>query len=160
MANLAWGIERVIESPLERPLNRFEAHVARAQQREPAREPSAATGLLRYRISTGTPDYWIPLVPVRTPRGLRLKRGAVLDTTGAPTIVHARGRILSDSGEALELYEEEVPREGVRVTRKHQYTRWTDGSTHLWIGRRKQIGRGEGSSGLQFDVLETRDREG
>jgi hypothetical protein len=26
------------------------------------------------------------------------------------------------------------------------------GSTHLWVGRRKQPGRGEGSSGLRFDV--------
>jgi hypothetical protein len=51
------------------------------------------------------------------------------------------------------LFEEEVPREGVRVTRNYQYTRWFDGSTHLWIGRRKQIGRGEGSSGLGFDVV-------
>jgi hypothetical protein len=51
------------------------------------------------------------------------------------------------------LYEEEVPREGVRVTRVYQYTRWCDGSSHLWIGRRKRIGRGEGSSGLRFDVL-------
>jgi hypothetical protein len=52
------------------------------------------------------------------------------------------------------LYEEEVPREGVRVTRRYQYTRWCDGSTHVWIGRRKQIGRGEGSSGLRFDIVE------
>jgi hypothetical protein len=83
-----------------------------------------------------------------------LKRGAVLDTTGVPATVHARGRILVDSGQGLELYEEEVPREGLRLTRSFQYTRWIDGSSHLWIGRRKQIGRGEGSSGLQFDVLE------
>jgi hypothetical protein len=52
------------------------------------------------------------------------------------------------------VYEEEVPREGVRVTRSYQYTRWTDGSTHLWMGRRKGVGRGEGSSGLRFDRLE------
>jgi hypothetical protein len=33
-------------------------------------------------------------------------------------------------------------------------TRWQDGSTHLWIGRRKKIGTGEGSSGLRFDALD------
>lgn len=54
----------------------------------------------------------------------------------------------------LLLYEEEVPREGARVTRTYQYARWIDGSTHLWVGRRKEPGRGEGSSGLQFDVAE------
>ena len=72
-----------------------------------------------------------------------------------PEVVQARARILTpDPGRALALYEEEVPREGVRVTRSYQYTRWFDGSTHVWIGRRKQIGRGEGSSGLRFDVIE------
>ena len=64
------------------------------------------------------------------------------------------GRILTPIPvDRLELFEEEVPREGVRVTRSYQYTRWFDGSTHLWIGRRKEVGRGEGSSGLRFDVL-------
>ena len=62
----------------------------------------------------------------------------MLKTDGSPEPVHALGRILnSDPGQALALYEEEVPREGIRVTRSYQYTRWFDGSTHLWIGRRK-----------------------
>ena len=52
------------------------------------------------------------------------------------------------------LNESEIPRTGVRLTRAYQYTRWTDGSTHLWVGRRKRPGRGEGSSGLRFDAVE------
>jgi len=65
------------------------------------------------------------------------------------------GRLLTpEPGKPLELFEEEIPREGVRVSRYYQYTRWYDGSTHLWIARRKQVGRGEGSSGLRFDRLE------
>jgi hypothetical protein len=32
-----------------------------------------------------------------------------------------------------------------------------DGSMHLWIGRRKEIGCGEGSSGLRFDTAESHD---
>jgi len=80
-------------------------------------------------------------MPVRTAQGLRLKRGAVLNTDGLPEPVHAFGRILNpDLGRALELHEEEVPREGVRVTRHYQYARWFDGSIHLWIGRRKPTG--------------------
>jgi len=39
----------------------------------------------------------------------------------------------------------------VRVVRRLRYTRWTDGSTHLWVAKRKTVGRGEGSSGLRFD---------
>jgi hypothetical protein len=96
------------------------------------------------------------LLPVKTEKGLRLQRGAVLNTQGSPEPVHALGRIL-ESGHELSVFEEEVPREGVRVTRSYQYTRWIDGSSHLWIGRRKGIGRGEGSSGLQFDSLDAKD---
>jgi len=122
---------------------------------ETAANNSSGGGPLHYHLSTEIPDYWIPLMPVRTAQGLRLKRGAVLNTDGLPEPVHAFGRILNpDLGRALELHEEEVPREGVRVTRHYQYARWFDGSTHLWIGRRKQIGRGEGSSGLGFDVVD------
>jgi hypothetical protein len=33
--------------------------------------------------------------------------------------------------------------------------RWIDGSSHLWVGRRKGVGRGEGSSNLRFDALDT-----
>ena len=38
--------------------------------------------------------------------------------------------------------------------RHYQYARWIDGSTFLWLGRRKSTGRGEGSSGLRFDRVE------
>jgi hypothetical protein len=32
-------------------------------------------------------------------------------------------------------------------------TRWSDGSTHLWLARRKTTGAVAGSSGLQFDQV-------
>jgi hypothetical protein len=51
--------------------------------------------------------------------------------------------------------EEEVPREGRRVTRSYQLARWIDGTTFLWLGRRASVGRGEGSSGLRFDIAES-----
>lgn len=79
--------------------------------------------------------------------------GDVLKMNGSRGIVQALGRIL-ESNQNLSLFEEEVPREGIRVTRSFQFTRWIDGSSHLWVGRRKGVGRGEGSSGLQFDRLE------
>jgi hypothetical protein len=78
----------------------------------------------------------------------------MLDATGVPQFSRAKGRILTPNpGRRLDLYEEEIPREGVRVTRSYQYTRWLDGATLLWVGRRKEIGRGDGSSGLFFDTL-------
>jgi hypothetical protein len=155
MANLAWAVERLTESPADRPLNRFEAYLEQQRRREleTAVAISSAPEALRYRLSTEIPDYWIPLMPVRIGQGLRLKRGAVLKTDGSQEIVPALGRIL-ESNQELSLFEEEVPREGVYVTRSFQLTRWIDGSSHLWVGRRKGVGRGEGSSGLRFDMVE------
>lgn len=158
MANLAWGVERLVESPAEQSLNRFEAYLEQKRRRgqESSPPPKTAPENLRYRLTTEIPAYWVPLLPVRMEQGLRLKRGAVLNTDGAPKPVPALGRIL-EAGQALSLFEEEVPREGVRVTRSYQFTRWIDGSSHLWVGRRKGVGRGEGSSGLQFDSLDAED---
>ena len=158
MANLVWGVERLVESSAEQSLNRFEAYLEQKRRRgqDPPPAPGAAAGALRYRLTTEVPDYWVPLLPVKTKEGLRLKRGAVLKTDGSRETVDSIGRIL-ESGHELSLFEEEVPREGVRVTRSYQYTRWIDGSSHIWIGRRKSVGRGEGSSGLQFDSLDAKD---
>lgn len=154
MANMAWGVERVIESASERPLNRYEqspAEVAATSGVEPT------DGVPAYRLATDVPDYWVPLLPVQSPAGLRLRRGAVLKPDGPPEPVRARGRILNPEPPGppvLSLHDEEVPREGIRVTRQYQLARWTDGATHLWVGRRKVVGRGEGSSALKFDTLE------
>jgi hypothetical protein len=63
-----------------------------------------------------------------------------------------RGQILGTG--PLAINDEEVPRAGARVTRAYQYARWIDGSTHLWLGRRKEAGRGEGGSGLRFDTVD------
>jgi hypothetical protein len=155
MANLAWAIERVIESPADQPLNRSDVYIEEKRRRELASPsaPSSTTEMLRYRLTTEVPDYWIPLMPVRTNEGLRLRRGAMLNTDGVPKSVHGLGSILEPAHE-LSLFEEEVPREGIRVTRSYQFTRWIDGSSHFWVGRRKAVGRGEGSSGLRFDSLD------
>ena len=55
--------------------------------------------------------------------------------------------------QAYFLREEEVPRAGVVVTESFQRTRWRDRHAWVWLGVRKQTGRGEGSSGLAFDRI-------
>jgi hypothetical protein len=52
----------------------------------------------------------------------------------------------------LNLHEEEVAREGVRVRRVPALIRAADGRCVRWIARRVSVGRGEGSSGLAFDA--------
>jgi hypothetical protein len=150
MANMAWGVERIIESATEEPLNRNE------QERLalPAPPEPRVDNKLVYKLATEVPNNWVPLLPVRTKEGLRLQRGKVLKTDGSFQFIEAHGRILNPETNALKIFEEEIPREGVRVTRHYQLARWQDGSTHLWIGRRKKAGTGEGSSGLRFDLLD------
>jgi hypothetical protein len=64
----------------------------------------------------------------------------------------ARGALLNVP--ALALFDEEVPREGARITRCAQHARWFGGSAVLWMGLRKSAGKGEGSSGLRFDTAD------
>jgi len=161
MANMAWAVERVVESPIGRPLDRFEAFQESRRRQEQATPPANPNGQsqtgasVTYRLGTSVPDYWIPLLPVQDGASIRLKRGALprIEDGRIEGILEPQGLILDPRHELL-LQDEEVPREGARVTRSYQYSRWANGSTHLWIGRRKQPGRGEGSSGLRFDVVE------
>ena len=149
MANIGWAIERIVPGAAGRPVNRAGQATAPTQEPEPDETGSKDVAPFAYRLSTGVPDHWIPLVPVRTgPGAIRLRRGGML---GGPPTPH-QGAILDAPD--LQLFEEEVPRSGARITRRYQYARWTDGSTHLWIARRKQLRGGEAWSGLRHDVVE------
>ena len=160
MANLAWAIERTVESPIEQPAQRYEAPDAGARRTD---RRSGGAQLPRYLLSSQVPPNWIPLLPVQVPNPLqspntpgqilsRLKRGAVLQPDGTTKVHTATGEVLRSLGNRL-LYDEEVPREGARVTRQRRLARWTDGSTWLWTSFRNQVGQGEGSSQLKFDQM-------
>jgi hypothetical protein len=154
MANLAWAVERLIAGPHGRPVNRHEIGLARRAGTIPPAEPPLAP--LAYRLATQVPVHWLPLLPVHDEPAepLRLRRALLLQ--GGPEGLaepEPLGRILLP-GQSLDLHEEEVPRAGARVTRAFQCARASDGTTHLWLARRKGPGRGEGFSGLRFDVVE------
>ena len=70
MANMAWGVERLVESVSEQPLNRFEQ-----QPSLPPPGPTQTAGKLSYKLESEVPDYWIPLLPVKSAGALRLARG-------------------------------------------------------------------------------------
>jgi hypothetical protein len=161
MANLAWAIERSVESPIEQPAQRDEAADAAPSD---AAVGAAASGLPRYLLASTVPPNWIPLLPVEQPNPAfpgdpsqvvsRLQKGAVLQPDGSRKIHTSQGDVLRAATPLL-LFDEEVPREGARITRQRRLTRWSDGSTWLWTSLRNRVGQGEGSSALQFDqVLE------
>ena len=150
MANMAWAVERSIEGPTEQAAPRDPGTASPP----PAHDDSVPLG---YTLASTVPDNWIPLLPVQQ-QGTggaviqRLRRGAVLAPDGSNRTTPARCDILS-AGSQLLLFDEEIPREGVRMTRGRRMARWIDGSTWLWTAYKRRIGRGESSSGLQFDQL-------
>jgi hypothetical protein len=153
LANLVWAVERLAPSLAG---GAFDREAARRRGAEDAVVPEVAAGELRYTLATPVPENWIPFQPVPTGDGaqIRLRRAAALldSADGALGRTTPLGRVLEPENEAFSLHEEEIPRTGARVTRRYQYARWTDGSTVLWLTRRKSAGRGESSSELRFDL--------
>ncbi|MEO7363431.1 MAG: hypothetical protein ABI120_24065, partial [Gemmatimonadaceae bacterium] len=169
MANVAWGVERRVQGPSGDSYDRDAENSQRPsqQQQQLAELPSDVS--LMYRLATSVPENWIPLIPVPSTGSaggatpvIQLQRGTIMrtDADGAQRSAQPLGLLLRrDPRQAaaletpvLRIEEEEVPREGAIVERAFQYARWFDGQSLLWLGRRKRLGRGEGSSGLRFDT--------
>jgi hypothetical protein len=93
-----------------------------------------------------------PFVEEKPEQGLR-------DNRLQGFMFHPRGSILRRDPNApvttdyLRIEEEEVLRDGIELKRAFNYARDARGRAWLWIGRRKTTGRGEGASGLRFDVI-------
>jgi hypothetical protein len=156
-ANMVWGIEHTIVGGLGQALAGQErAHLVAAS--EATAPPPPSTTPLRYQLETLVPENWIPFLPVAIDpaRGdIALERSAVVRARpdGTLVAVRPRGRVLTPPGvDPYRVREEEVTRAGTRVLRVICRSRWIDGSTHLWIARRKTVGTGEGSSGLKYDL--------
>ena len=65
MANLAWAIERSIESPLEQAIRRDALVAAAAGTPPSAATPGDADAPPRYLLASTVPANWIPLLPVQ-----------------------------------------------------------------------------------------------
>ena len=170
MANMVWGVERVVTLPSghTRPGSEAAAETRGWFEREAGPpdgtvpEPAAD---LRYRIMTSVPENWIPFVPARvegSTREIQLQRAGmpriIEGHGGRPDRVEPRTALLRQGLDEEErrpyfVHEEEVPREGARVAQSFQRTRWRDGRVVVWLGAHKRVAQGESSSGLAFDQL-------
>ncbi|MEP7309263.1 MAG: hypothetical protein ABJA98_27480 [Acidobacteriota bacterium] len=148
VANIVWAIERAIESPVGRPLD------LRRDQPAPPNPVGADGAAVQYQLMSTLPRNWLPLVPLDSISAppVKLTLGAVL-VEGVVQTPAPRGRIVSSD---VSLAAEEVPRDGLDVTRIYRYARWVDGSTRVWAARRRRPASGEASSALRFDFLEER----
>jgi hypothetical protein len=157
MANMAWAVEHETENDIGLARSGHEREFA-AQAEVGVTTNQGDGAPLRWVIQTPMPRHWIPLVPaVIDPLigDVALLPGSLVrpGSGGLPETPAPKGRILKPG---VRIAEEEVSRAGTRVRRLICASRWTDGSTHLWVARQKSAGAGEGSSGLRFDQAEIR----
>ncbi len=150
---------------LEEQIKQLQADIAAAGLGpQPDTTTEEETGLPKYRLSTTVPDNWIPFVPVSISHDspevyLRQARMVRNEENQIPVEIKSMSRLLSavnDLGELERLNEEAVPRAGQKVQMTRQRVRWVDGKTYVWVGRKVITGRGEGSSGLRFDIVKNR----
>jgi hypothetical protein len=144
MANLVWPIEHAVAGAAGGALRRAEESARLAPDPGP---PPPAGARLHYILGTSVPRHWFPLVPVDEGGALALEVRRMGD--GGP---EPQGRLLPPLGRRLD--EREVPREGLRMIRRAAAMRWIGSTSTAFIRRERRVGRGEGSSGLRFDVVE------
>lgn len=173
IANMVWGAEARVPLPTGRSQPGKETATelrAKLQQLVYAAHPAdtstdTPTAPIRFELVNTVPEHWIPFVPVHVPgqsREIQLQRAAlprILDRDEeVPKKVEPRTSLLREGLDASPrsgylVHEEEVPRAGTRLKLSYQRTRWRNGAVLTWLGIRKQVGRGEGHSGLAFDRL-------
>ena len=160
-ANLVWGIEQTVRLTTGAPRNGDEVAAETLAGRlrlHPPAPPDTPLAPVAYEVMSAVPENWIPFIPVHVPddnRTVQLQRSAMPSAAdGAP--VRPRTALLRegfDDGLPYFINEEEVPQAGARVSVAFHRTRWSDGRVLVWLGARRAVGRGERSSGLQFDLL-------
>ena len=154
MANLVWGVEEIVTDADGTRRDLVDEYVRAVEPVNPIPRNAAVA----YRLMTDVPDHWVPFIPVHLPGSSR-QVGLVeamlprpnslgdLETSSPRSSVlqELRGRVIP---------EEEVPNAGVVVRRRWFLARSADGGRHVWAARSVSTGRGEGASGLRFDVAE------
>jgi hypothetical protein len=155
MANMVWAIEEVIPDGTGRGINGHDAADKTGVLPPPL---TATTASIRYVLGTTVPENWIPFLPVQrtgTAQDIAFQRAA-MPQMGVPPrdVIRAKGVLLNEPTLPWLINEEEIPGSGTALTRSYQRARWYDGRTYVWIGRRRETGRGAGSSNLRFDQIE------
>lgn len=159
-ANLVWAVER-----------RLRGRAVPTDQEPPPVPPAQLDAGLRqgfaYRPSTYVPEHWHPYVieevdvdggPVQR---RRLVQGRFADLSGPVAVLRDPPEIdlLQDpeGGNGKPMHQIEpaaVPPTGVRLERRHQLARRTDGTPVLWMQRRRLPLLAPPATKLLFDTLE------
>jgi hypothetical protein len=158
MANMVWAIENTITLPSGKPRSGYEA--AREFSSYLSQGYSSITddlaAAVKYTLGTSVPENWIPFLSVHTAgsdRDIQMQRAAMPRTSDGSNDPAGPRTTLLAGDEPFYIHEEEVPRSGTMITQTYQRTRWYNGKTLVWLGRKVTNGKGEGNSGLRFDQL-------
>ena len=173
MANMVWGLEEVVPSPV---YGGVRGNIALTELEEyfkansiytpvPAHGEEENDAEVKYTLMNTVPENWIPFIPVKVGSSSRdiqyqrAKMNRVFEGFTTSDFVTPRTDLLSYGLDAtpdpLPYYinEEEITRPGVVIKTNYQRTRWYNGEIFTWVGRNKVNGRGEATSGLEYDVL-------
>ena len=156
MANMVWAVENIVPSQLGKGVSGDEMALpdndteSTATITTPTTE-SPDTASIRYVLGTTVPYNWIPFIPRQIKNDspeIHFQRAQFPGGKGA------LGVILKEKAPPYFIDEEILGSSGLLVSRSFQSTRFINGSTWLWIGRRKEAGKGQGWSNLKFDQIE------
>ncbi len=174
MANMVWGIEKIIQLQNGRPKQGDEAaseyrnYLKSLLDESTLADPVDTTAAIRYELMNTVPENWIPFIHVKATndvfdRQIKLQRAAMLrilsELETDPDTIEPRTSLLRyglDGTPASTPYyinEIEVPRSGTQLFKTFQRARGKDGSVYVWLGWKKRTGHGQGNSGLQFDQI-------
>lgn len=177
MANMVWGVEDVVPNDLFGGVNGKDAAGDLMDFLEQTYAPVTTAGYepnnaaLRYKLQNAVPENWIPFIaavnsnPSANYRSRQIQRARLLryiNDEYQQTPIQPRTNILRAGldetvPQPYFLNQEEVSKSGFVVSTSFQRTRWYDGKTYVWLGRKKQTGRGEAGIKFQFDMLESKE---
>jgi hypothetical protein len=154
MANMVWGVESIVPSQSGRAVSGDEMALEKpASVPDPDTEPPADEVIkpeIKYILGTTVPANWIPFIPVHIESNspeIRLQR-AKLPAAKAPM-----GVLLKEKSAPYFIDEKILDSSGLLVSRTPQLARYINGASCLWIGRKKEAGKGLGWSNLKFDQI-------
>ncbi len=170
MANMAWGIEKVAPSVYGNGIDADELRVKLTEYLKDKYDKNAENNqeskksALKFKLMNTVPENWIPFVKVSMSQYQRARVSRLLlNLENELKVVEPRTAFLrqnmdtsdADNGnKSYFIYDQEITRAGMILKKTFQRTRWYNGKVCTWLGIRKTIGRGEGSSGLRFDYLD------
>jgi hypothetical protein len=152
MANMVWAVENTVPSQNGKGVSGDEMALEKTNDAVISESPvTPSNANIRYVLGTTVPANWIPFIPVHINAGsaeIQLQRARL------PRAKRPLGILLNEAKAPYYIKEETIGSSGLLVSRSPQLARFVDGVNCLWIGRRKEAGKGEGWSNLKFDQIE------